>query len=214
MEYCQPGSECLDWVGSLVNMWRDTSDIQANWDKVLYNADENIKEVDYLKPAQFPDPDMLEVGQIGLDYDEQKSHMSLWVVMTAPLLISADPSRMDPEVLALLTNDEALAINQDANVVMGTLRSPSNATGTEVWSKPLHDGSVAVLLLNRGEVPADITADWSLVGLPSGSSADVRDVWAQKDIGSHTGSYTGSAVPRHGCELLRITPSKETAFQL
>lgn len=111
VEYCRPGEECLDWVGNLTNMWRDTSDIQANWDKVLYNADQNIMEAGALKRAQFPDPDMLEVGQIGLDYDEQKSHMSLWVVMTAPLLISADPTRMDPEVLELLKNDEVYAVN-------------------------------------------------------------------------------------------------------
>ena len=89
---------------------------------------------------------------------------------------------------------------------MGVRRSPSNATGTEVWSKPLQDGSVAVLLLNRGEDAADITADWSLVGLPAGASADVRDLWEKKDAGSHTGSYTGTAIPRHGCELVRVTP--------
>jgi len=92
---------------------------------------------------------------------------------------------------------------------MGVLRTPSNSSGIEVWSKPLKDGSVAVLLLNRGEDAADITAQWSVVGLPASASAAVRDVWAQKDLGDHTGSYTGTAVPRHGSVLLRVTPKSD-----
>lgn len=95
-----------------------------------------------------------------------------------------------------------------------TLRN--NATGQcltavpqlEVWAGPLTGGSYAVVLLNRGNVVTDsITVRWTDLGLPSGKSATVRDLWAQKDLGTFTNSYTGENIPVHSVQMLKITPN-------
>lgn len=153
------------------------------------------------------DPDMLQVGNAGLSYDEQKSHFGAWCVVAAPLLIGTDlVSGIDNATLAILTAPEVIAVNQDALGVQGIRVSSSDPNGPECWAKPLADGSVAALLLNRGSSNASVTCTFTEVGLKNpGASASVRDLWARADLGTFTTQFSAT-LATHASMLVKITP--------
>jgi len=112
--------------------------------------------------------------------------------------------------LTILSNDEVIALNQDKLGVQGH-RVVSTAT-YEVWAGPLADGSIGVVLLNIGSSTIDISVQWSDIGIPAATAANVRDLWQHKDIGSFKGSYTGTAVATHASITLRITPASPITY--
>ena len=127
--------------------------------------------------------------------------LSLWSLLPSPLMVGANLPDNDPWTLALLTNPEVLAVNQDSLGAAGDA-GLVQSDGLEVWSKKLADGSLAVGLFNRGDLEDTVTADWSKLGL-TGRYA-VRDLWLRKDLGRFDGKYAAS-VPSHGVVLLRLT---------
>ena len=127
------------------------------------------------------------------------THISLWCLLSAPLLIGCDMSAMDDFTLALLSNSEVLAINQDP---LGRPAGRVKAEGPqEVWARPLADGTLAVGLFNRGPLTATVSVNWADLKLDG--PQPVRDLWQQKDLGSASGRFA-AAVPRHGAVLLKI----------
>jgi alpha-galactosidase len=79
----------------------------------------------------------------------------------------------------------------------------------EIWAGPLSGGSQAVVLLNRGDGgSSQITVNWKDIGFPTDHSAVVRDLWARKDIGTFTGSYTSPDIDPHAVMMLNITLTK------
>ena len=166
----------------------------------------------YASPGHFNDPDMLVVGKVGwgpslhpthLTPNEQYTHISLWCLLAAPLLIGCDMTQMDDFTFNLLSNDEVLEVDQDP---LGRQASRVAQNGQlEVWVKDLEDGSKAVGLFNRGYAETSVTANWSDLGLTG--KQKVRDLWRQKDLGEFTDSFSAS-VPRHDVVLVRIWPAK------
>lgn len=77
---------------------------------------------------------------------------------------------------------------------------------TEVWSGPLEGGALAVVLFNRGDTAASITASWANIGLSTTTSANVRDVVEHRELGTFSGSYTAVGVPPHASVSLKVTP--------
>jgi alpha-galactosidase len=162
----------------------------------------------YAGPGHWNDPDMLVVGKVGwgpslhstrLTPNEQYTHISLWCLLSSPLLIGCDMTQLDPFTLNLLTNDEVLAINQDP---LGREASRiARADDAEVWAKDLADGSKAVGLFNRWELPQTVSVKWSDLAMSGPQS--VRDLWRQKDLGQFTDQFSAE-VPRHGVLLLRV----------
>lgn len=145
--------------------------------------------------------------------DEQYTHISLWSLLAAPLLLGCDLARLDSFTLGLLTNDEVLEVNQDPLGEQATLLRRHD--GREIWVKNLHDGSKAVGLFfpaNEFNDPADYF-NWEeragtemiIPGSQLGFSGPirVRDLWRQKDLGVHDQSIT-VMVPYHGVVLLRV----------
>jgi hypothetical protein len=113
---------------------------------------------------------------------------------------------VDPSVLYILTNAEAIAVDQDAAGIQGTCVASNN--NTQVWCKPLggtNTGNLAVVLFNRGDNATNITANWSDLGLASGA-ATVRDLWAHAGLGTFTNSYTAN-IPAHGVQMLKVAGS-------
>jgi alpha-galactosidase len=110
---------------------------------------------------------------------------------------------MTPEIKEILTNKEVIAVNQDPLGMQG--RRVRKNGDSEVWSKQLKDGSRAVILLNRSANEAEISVNWEDLGYPAHISAAVRDLWAKKDLGKSTSSFS-SKVPSHAVAMLRITP--------
>jgi alpha-galactosidase len=205
VESCGDAS-CGAWIGGLANLWRTTGDIQATFASVLSNLDNNDRMAAFAGPGHWNDPDMLQVGDAGLSLDEARSHFAAWAVVAAPLLISNDlVSGIDNETLAILSAPEVIAVDQDALGVQGVRVSPAAPLGAECWARPLADGSVAALLLNRGAAAADVTCSWAEIGLknPSGA-ASVRDLWLRSDLGSFTGGFTATALRSHASMLIKV----------
>ncbi len=146
---------------------------------------------------------MLEVGNGGLSTVESRAHFSMWALLSAPLLAGNDVGNMSADTKEILMNKEVIAIDQDP---MGVQGHRVKKTGDlEVWSKQLADGGRAVALLNRSDKPATISADWQDMGYPAKVSANVRDLWAHKDLGAKSGSYS-TEVPSHGVVLVTVRP--------
>jgi alpha-galactosidase len=191
------------------NCWRTTGDINDSWGSLhgIYSSQDGHEK--FVGPGHWNDPDMLVVGKVGwgpslhpshLTPNEQILHISMWCLLSSPLLIGCDMSDMDPFTVALLSNDEALEINQDPLGKPAGRRTPKGMP-LEVWSRPLFDGTVAVGLLNSGTEAQTVTADWAQIGLKG--SQPVRDLWLHKNAGTFADKY-GVSVPAHGCVLLKV----------
>jgi alpha-galactosidase len=181
------------------NLWRTTEDIDDHYDRMSVIGFDQDGLEPFAGPGHWNDPDMLEVGNGGMNHDEYVTHMSLWVLLAAPLLAGNDLSKMTPETLDILTNKEVIAVDQDAKGVQG--RRITQEGPLEVWAKPLADGGVVVGLFNRGESVNPVTVSFKDIAVQA--SATVRDLWKHKDLGSFNGSYTGE-VQRHGAVLIRV----------
>ncbi len=183
------------------NLWRTGLDINPTWNSVeSHGFGENGLEK-WAGPGHWNDPDMLEIGNGALTPDENYTHMTLWCMLSAPLIIGCDLPKMTPFIASLLSNDEVLAIDQDSLGKQGWRAKEDGRN--EVWMKPLEGGDVAVAFFNRGLEPADVSVQWSELKL-RGPQA-VRDLWRQKEIGVEKSGYTVQVAP-HGAELFRLHP--------
>ncbi|MFD9595765.1 NPCBM/NEW2 domain-containing protein [Kitasatospora sp. NPDC059973] len=191
-----------EWAPPVGNSWRTTGDIDDTWVSMIAIAQANQGLADYAKPGAFNDPDMLEVGNGGMTATEYRTHFSLWAEMAAPLMIGTDLRTASPETLAILTNTDVIAVDQDPLGRQGSVVSSEN--GLVVMSKPLADGGRAVTLTNEGSYDATITATARTLGIAGAKTYKVKDLWSKK---SSTGDGTVSAVvPGHGTAMFRVTP--------
>jgi alpha-galactosidase len=199
------------------NLWRTSVDIKDNWfimSRLGFGANGLEK---FAGPGHWTDPDMLVVGKVGwgpnlhqsrLSPDEQITHLTLWSMLAAPLLTGCDLCHLDDLALALLTNDEVLGVDQDP---LGKQASRVARSGeTEVWSRPLWDGTFAVALFNRSQSSRKVMARWSDLGLSGIQPA--RDLWQQKDLGDFQGSFQAT-VPAHGAIMLKVGKPVKKVFQ-
>ena len=199
------------WAGPIGNMWRATSDIQDCWDcKRPWGGNGFLQIIDqmdpiysYAGPGHWNDPDMLEVGNGGMTDAEYRAHFSLWSLFSAPLMAGNDMAHMTAATREILLNKEVIAVDQDPMGIQGHRVQKDGAL--EVWSKQLGDGGRAVVLLNRGDQTAAITANWTAIGYPATLAAEVRDLWLHQDLARHTGSYTAQ-VPAHAVVMVKILP--------
>jgi alpha-galactosidase len=201
--FCQYGIGGVSSWGAEVggNTWRTTGDIGPNWESVAEHGFNQNGLEKWASPGHWNDPDMLEVGNGNLTPDENYTHMTLWCMLDAPLLIGCDMTKMTPFTVSLFSNDEVLAVNQDSLGKQG-YRLKQNGS-TEVWMKPLDDGSLAVAFFNRGPTAVDVAVAWSELKLSGRQS--VRDLWRQKDMGNFDDHYSVH-VASHGAELFKIKP--------
>jgi len=190
------------------NLWRATGDIGDFWKGhkawqlgVVDIVDLVEPLAPYAGPGHWNDPDMLEVGNGGMNETEYHSHFSLWAELAAPLMAGNDLAAMPASIRAILTNREVIAIDQDPLGAQG--RRVWKDGDLEVWSKPLADGGRAVVLFNRGEKAATITARWADLGLGEHQSAQVRDLWKGRDLAKTSGQVSAKVEP-HGVVMLKI----------
>ncbi|MFK2857133.1 glycoside hydrolase family 27 protein [Dyella humi] len=160
--------------------WRTTGDISDTYASMLKNFKENVVLDQYATPGHWNDPDMLEVGNGGMTDVEYRSHFSLWSIMAAPLLIGTDLRTIKPDALQILLNKEVIAVDQDPLGVQG--KQVRDADGIHVIVKPLKDGSRAVVVFNETDTPHDVTVSAAEIGLKTGGSYNVRDLWAHNEV--------------------------------
>ncbi len=208
------------------NQWRTTRDITDEWNVVTAIGCFQDVCASATAPGCYNDPDMLVIGKLGkgwgakmhdsyLTPDEQYSHISLWSLLSAPMLIGCDMGDMDGFTLNLLTNSEVISVDQDP------LASPAHKILTEqgqIWYKKLYDGSFAVGFFNMNpyfvlwnqedalkiqEKQYSFTLALDALGIKG--KVMIRDLWRQKDLGIFVSSFHTS-VPYHGVTLIKIIP--------
>jgi len=206
---CQYGRQDVWKWGADVggNLWRTTGDISDNWESMTRIGFGQDEHGPFAKPGHWNDPDMLEVGNGGMTDDEYRTHMSLWAMLSAPLLAGNDLRSMTPETVKILTNRDVIAIDQDplgrqARRVTewGEVTSGSGTQG-EVWKKELSGGAFAIGVFNRGAADATMTLHCGDVHLCGGYR--MRELWSHSDRGI-LGDATTISVPKHGVALLRL----------
>ena len=190
------------------NYWRTSGDLTDVWSNMSAVGFRQAGREKWSRPGHWTDPDMLVIGKVGwgpnihdtrLTPNEQITHISLWALQAAPLLIGADMTQFDTFTTALMTNHEVLEINQD---VLGRGASRIwQRERLELWARPLADGTVAAGLFNRGLQAVKVTATWKDLGI-SGAQP-VRDLWLHKELGTFNGEFT-SVVPAHGAIMVKI----------
>ena len=197
--------DLADTYTRLSNVWRTTGDINDSWQSMAGHGFSQDRWAAFNGPGHWNDPDMLVVGKLGwgpqlhathLTADEQYTHISLWCLLSSPLLLGCDISQMDDFTLGLLTNDEVLAVDQDPLGKQAT--QIVNDGDRVVYAKKLEDGSQALGLFNRGTTETTVTVSWG----PWGSLASdyggkylVRDLWRQKDLGTFHRKVCGPGPP-------------------
>lgn len=206
---CQYGMwDVWDWGEAAGgNCWRTTGDILDTWDSMRNIAISQRPLAGFAKPGHWNDPDMLIVGKVGwgpnlhstrLTVDEQYLHISLWSMLSAPLLIGCDIAQMDDFTLGLLTNPEVIEINQDPLGKQAVVVKQIDMA--DIWVKEMEDGSKAVCVTNWGEYDMPVEINPSQLGLDG--LAKIRDVWRRCDVDSENGKLIIN-VPKHGVALYR-----------
>jgi alpha-galactosidase len=181
------------------NLWRTTGDISDRWasmSRIGFNQD---KLSEFARPGHWNDPDMLEIGNGGMSETEYQTHMSLWSMLAAPLIAGNDVRNVPAPILAILTNKEVIAIDQDK--LGHQAKRISKSGDQEVWARDLTGGDHAVALFNLAADPAKITVAWKDIGLTKAPKR-ARDLWSHRDV-MLSGEYSAT-VPAHGVVLLRV----------
>jgi len=220
-----PFEKVNDW-NRVSNMYRTGPDIKDSWTSLFLTSFTLDKWAPYSGPGHWMDPDMMIVGNVSigpilhptrLTPDEQYSHISMFSLLAAPMLIGCPIEQIDAFTLNLLTNDEVIAVNQDP--LGKPARLVKEVNGIQIWLKQLLDGSVAVGLFNTGgygtnpasyfnwgnETAASFNFDFSSIGL--NGKYTVRDLWQQKNIGVFNGSMK-TTINHHGVQMFQLTSKK------
>jgi alpha-galactosidase len=217
-----PFEKAADWA-KWAQMFRTGPDIKDSWTSLYYTTFSIDKWAPFSGPGHWADPDMMIVGEVSigpmlhptrLTPDEQYSHVSIFSLLSAPMLIGCPLERLDPFTLNLLNNSEVLEIHQDP------LGKPARFLGTEngvqLWLKELEDNNFALGMFNMayyGENPASYfrwgnekslaftlnMEKWGLTG-----TWKIRDVWKQKDLGTFKGFFK-TGIPHHGVRFVKLS---------
>ncbi|MFC4537098.1 glycoside hydrolase family 27 protein [Sphaerisporangium dianthi] len=199
---CNWGQESVwTWGMPVGNSWRNTGDIGSNWNSIMGILDQQVGLDAYSGPGGWNDPDMLEVGVGSVTGTEGRAHFSLWSLLNAPLIAGNDIRTMSSDTRTILTNTEVIAVNQDWGGRQG--HKISDNGNLEVWRKPMSNGSVAVVLLNRGTSTSTVSTTASALGLGSAASYSVRDLWAHTT--SSSSATISASVPGHGAAMYIVT---------
>ncbi|HTF72302.1 MAG TPA: glycoside hydrolase family 27 protein [Edaphobacter sp.] len=203
---CQYGfDQSWQWAPEVGgNLWRTTDDIRANYDSMILIGLSQAGLSKFAGPGHWNDPDMLEVGNGKMTHEENISHMTMWSMLAAPLIAGNNFTEMNDDVRSILTNKEVIAIDQDMLGKQGDRVWAGEET--EIWSRPLADGSVALAIFNLSHdrnVMRGLRLHLKEAGFPSGT-AHARDLWTHKDLGviKDTNVFT---MQRHGAVLLKLT---------
>lgn len=200
-------------------LWRTAGgDLKDSWDKIVAAAIKQERWAGYTRPGSWPDADMLVLGKIGwgrdmrrefelhwthLTADEQYTHMSLWALLSSPLIIGCDLTEIDDFTLSLLTNNEVIDVNQDPLAFQAAKFSGDEDHA--VYIKPLEDGSVAIGLFNFSDTTRMIGFRPHNLGLIGQQT--IRDIWRQKDIAKiEQTDWWETPVRSHGVKLLKVSP--------
>ena len=202
---CQYGWDApWEWAPELGgNLWRTTGDVQARWQSIYDIASQQAGLESYAGPGHWNDPDMLEVGNGKLTLAENRTHFSWWAMLAAPLLAGNDLPNMKPEVKAILTNKDVIAIDQDPLGKQGK-RAYSDGE-VEVWTRELQGGALAIAIINVGsdrQSTHPFRLDFAKLGLPNDLVVVGKDLWTGKTV--TLVNHQPIELPSHDIFLVRL----------
>jgi len=212
-----------NWGKEIGHLWRTTGDIYdcfdceknhgtwSSWGVMrILDMQDGLRE--YAGPGHWNDPDMLEVGNGGLSVNEARAHFSMWCMLAAPLIAGNDLRNMNAETISIITNADAIAINQDPIGVQGL--KVESVEGLETWVKPLSNGEWALCFLNRSAEPKTISYDWKTKVVKdefakrelNGASQqyNIKDVWTKKSLGN-TKKPLKATIPSHDVLMVKLS---------
>lgn len=219
---CEWGSnKAWEWAANVGELWRTTGDIyncfegqkdMRTWKAncMMYNVALNEPLRGYAGPGHWNDPDMLEVGN-GMAVGEDRIHFSLWCMMAAPLIAGNDIRKMTNDTKMILTNKDAIAVDQDALGIQGWRYASKDSM--ETWFKPLNGGDWAVCFVNLSAQPQKINFDWKNENVndtlsnrqlnAASTTYKIMDLWT-KNNASTTAKPFATTVASHDVVMLRL----------
>lgn len=193
-----------EWAQDVGHLWRTTGDIyncfDCEFDHGTWSSWGVIQIIDMRDnellrkvagKGHWNDPDMMEVGN-GMSLNEDRAHFSMWCMLTAPLIAGNDIRKMKPEVQEILTNKDAIAVNQDPLGIQGFKYETFDSI--DVWVKPLEDNNLAICFLNRSKEKQELNFDWTSNAIVDKiydftynfdeSKYTIFDIWKKEDLGT------------------------------
>jgi len=201
-------------VSTHANMWRISDDFWDKWSLLRDQFDRLAAWTPYRGPGHFPDADMLPVGvlQMGraktkFTTDEQFTLLTLWSIARSPLILGADLTKLDKFTLALITNDEVIAVDQASTGNHELFRRD----GFYGWVADVPGSTDKYLALfntldrplTSPEASQPVAVQLSDLGFPG--ACHVRNLWTHADLGTLAGEFA-PAIPYHGAGLYRVSP--------
>lgn len=230
-----PGASPIDQAEHLranANLWRISQDFWDTWEPLKKQFELCRAWAPHARPGRWPDCDMIPLGKLRVtgsdDYvaglmgktpaeitneysrfndDEKRTLMTLWCVFRSPLFFGGHLPETDATTLSLITNGEALAVNQQGR----NPRELRSGNGQVVWTSelPQTNARIAALFNLNDSGNQEIRVAFGELGLAGGPCL-VRDLWKNRDVGTFSGSFTVS-VPPHGAAMLRISATERSA---
>ena len=195
--WAYPGTWCHD----ISTSWRTTGDIYDGWASVKGILAENLYLSAYCYDGCYNDMDMLEVGR-SMSEEEDKTHFGMWCIMSSPLLIGCNMSTIKERPLALLKNQELIALNQDPLGLQAYVVQHIGETYVLVKDiLTLHGKTRAVALYNPSDKEVEMCLSFSEVDL--GGKVKVRDLFEHQDMGEYEGSLS-AIVPAHATRIYKL----------
>jgi len=199
------------WVTTLADSWRMSNDInftpgsKAKWRSVIGIINQNKYLAQYASLGHYNDMDMLEVGR-GMSFEEDKSHFTMWCILSSPLALGCDMTKMSSETKAILTNKEIIALNQDLAGLQAHLIYENDSV--QIWAKNMKDRQskeFAVAMLNLSVRPTVLSVRWKDLNIVG--KATVRDLWSHADLGN-VDSVFSTTVQGHGVSAIKVNAQK------
>ena len=188
------------WVADVADSWRTGCDIRPNFTSVMNQIDYLKPLADFCSPAHVNDPDMMELGN-GMNHEEEKTHFAMWCMLSAPLMIGCDLSAIGADTLAILKNQELIAIDQDPACLQAR---PIQEGDCEIWLKDLGERDScrkAIAFVNRSESGQTMTLHLHKAGL-RGKTLSIRNLWTHQNE-AIADSITVT-LPPHGCAVYKV----------
>lgn len=193
------------WAPDLGNTWRIGNDIIPAWRAIWRTLNQAVPHSSFAAPGQWPDLDMLEVGNDVLTIPEEQTHFSLWAILKSPLVIGAalndESTSINKDSLAILSNQVVIGFNQDSLGKSADLKRRWTEEQYEVWSGPLSNGRTVAAVINWADNARELTLNLPDIGLQY--AGQVKDIWAERVSKDVKTSYTSTVDP-HGVMLLEL----------
>ncbi|KAF2792261.1 carbohydrate-binding module family 35 protein [Melanomma pulvis-pyrius CBS 109.77] len=180
------GTNLGKWASAIGNTWRISNDIYNAWRSIWRITNEAVRYYKHTTVGAFADMDMLIVGLNALSEQEERFHFSMWAISKSPLIIGAilDSTRLSQSSLNILSNKEIIAINQDPLAKQAQLTRRYTEEEYDIWLGDLSGSRKVLGISNWRNNSQSMTIDLSSLGI---ASANVRDVWAARDMGARSG---------------------------